>query len=69
MELRRQRHARIFQERIQRKNVLDMFGDEHLIKWLHFLKCYSKRAKNITKEHHNGLQFSTHIMRSTPYDE
>ncbi len=24
--------ARIFQERIQRKNVLKMFGDEHLIK-------------------------------------
>ncbi len=38
--------ALIFQERIQRKNVLEMFGDEHLIKWLHFLS-YSKRAKNI----------------------
>ncbi len=26
--------ARIFQERIQRKNLLEMFGDDHLIKWL-----------------------------------
>ncbi len=48
------RHMQIFQERIQRKNVLEMFGDEHLIKRLHFLS-YSKQAKNIyiIKEHHN----------------
>ncbi len=41
----------------RRKNVLEMFGDEHLIKRLHVLS-YSKRAKNIyiTKEHHNWLQ-------------
>ncbi len=31
----------------QRKNVLEMFGDEHLIKRLHFLG-YSKRAKTFT---------------------
>ncbi len=37
----------IFQERIQRKNVLEMFGHEHLIKRLHFLS-YSKRANNFT---------------------
>ncbi len=38
--LRRQRRVQIFQERIQTKNALDdvlAFGDEHLIKWLHFL--------------------------------
>ncbi len=55
MALRRQRHLlRESSERIQRKNVLEMFGEEHLIKWLHFLS-YSKQAKNIsiTKEHHN----------------
>ncbi len=53
MVLRRQTcAARIFQERIQ-KNVLEMFGDELLIKRLHFLS-YSKRVKNIyiIKEHH-----------------
>ncbi len=33
--------AQIFQLRIQRKNVLEMFGHEHLIKRLHFLS-YSK---------------------------
>ncbi len=49
MALRRQRRARIFQER---RNVLEMFGDKPLIKRLHFLS-YSKRAKNIyiTKQH------------------
>ncbi len=56
MALRRQSHAaaQIFQERIQRKNVLEMFGNEHLIKQLHFL-IYSKRANNIyiTKEQYN----------------
>ncbi len=31
----------------RRKNVLEMFGDEHLIKLLHFLS-YSKVAKNFT---------------------
>ncbi len=43
-----------------------MFGDEQLIKRLHFLS-YSKRAKNIyiTKEHHNWLQSGASIMRST----
>ncbi len=39
MALRRQRHAQIIQER---KNVLEMFDDEQLIKWLHFLS-YSKQ--------------------------
>ncbi len=43
MALKRQRRARIFQER---RNVFEMFGDEHLIKRLHFLS-YSKWAKNI----------------------
>ncbi len=46
-----------------------MFGNEHLIKRLHFLS-YSKRAKNIyiTKEHHNWLQSSVSIMlfKNTP---
>ncbi len=51
MAPRRQRRARVFQER---KNVLEMFDAEQLVKRLHFLS-YSKRAKNIyiTKEHHN----------------
>ncbi len=31
----------------RRKNLLEMFGNEHLIKRLHFLS-YSKRAKNFT---------------------
>ncbi len=31
----------------RRKNVLEMFGDEHLIKRLHFLS-YSKRANHFT---------------------
>ncbi len=31
----------------RRKNILEMFGNEHLIKWLHFLS-YSKRAKKFT---------------------
>ncbi len=60
MALRRQRSARIFQER---KNVLEMFGDEHLIKRLHFLS-HSKWEKNIyiNKEHHNWLQSSASII-------
>ncbi len=44
MALQRQRHAQIFQEK---EDVLEMFGDEHLIKLLHFLS-YSKVAKNFT---------------------
>ncbi len=42
MALRRRRRAQIFQER---KNVLEMFDDEQLIKRLHIFS-YSKRANN-----------------------
>ncbi len=54
----------------KRKNVLEMFDNEHLIKWLDFLS-YSKRAKNIyiTKQHHNRLQSRVSIMRATLHDE
>ncbi len=54
----------------RRKNVLEMFGDEHLIKRLHFLS-YSKWANHlyITNEHHNWRQCGASIMPSTLYDE
>ncbi len=50
----------IFQER---KNILEMFGDEQLTKHLHFLS-YEKRAKNIyiTKEYNYLVQSSASIM-------
>ncbi len=41
----------IFQERIQRNNVLEMFGDEHLIK-ITFTQFF-KKSIYITKDHHN----------------
>ncbi len=44
MALKRQGRAQIFQER---KNLLEMFGNEHIIKLLHFLS-YSKCANNFT---------------------
>ncbi len=63
MALRRQRRAQIFQER---RNVFEMFGDEQVT----FPQLFKTSKEHLhTKEHHNGLQSSASIMRSTLYDE
>ncbi len=59
----RRRRLRIFQER---KNVLEMFDDEQLIKRLHFLSYSNrKRAKYIyiTKEHQHFYLHSSHLQQ------
>ncbi len=67
MALKRQRRALIFQER---RNVFEMFGDEQLIKQVTFPQLFKSSKEHLhTKEHHNGLQSSASIMRSTLHDE
>ncbi len=44
MALKRQRRVQIFQER---KNVLEMFGDEHLIKRLHFPQLFKTSKEHL----------------------